>query len=215
MSKIREYTGDGIVVQYDAKRCIHAAECVRGLPAVFDVEKRPWIQPDNATPTELIEVVQRCPTGALQYVRGNEVGEESPTINVVLPMTDGPVYVSGDITITLPDGSTAHETRLALCRCGASENKPFCDNSHKKIEFSAARGVSAGNDEETAVSTPNPLTITPLQDGPCLLTGNFAIHDNEGNKLFSGEKSALCRCGGSQNKPFCDGQHKVIGFSSD
>ena len=214
MSKIREYAGDGIDVQYDAKRCIHAAECVRGLPAVFDVEKRPWIQPANAQIDELIEVIERCPTGALQYVRVDEVGESTPPTNMVLPMADGPLYVSGDITVTLPDGSTKQETRLALCRCGASENKPFCDNTHKKIEFEADAGVLAGNDEETAVSSPNPLTINPLPNGPCLIAGNFEIHNGQGNKVFSGQKAALCRCGGSQNKPFCDGQHTKIGFTA-
>ncbi len=214
MSKIREYQGDGIVVQYDIKRCIHAAECVRGLPAVFDVEKRPWIQPQHAATENLVEVIERCPTGALQYSRVDEIVEEVPTTNVILPMADGPLYVTGDITINLPDGTTTHETRLALCRCGASENKPFCDNAHKKIEFQAKAGVLTGNDADTAVSTPNPLTINPLQNGPCLLTGNFEIHDSQGKKVFSGEKAALCRCGGSQNKPFCDGQHNKIGFSS-
>lgn len=43
-SKRREYQGDGITVSYELKRCIHAAECVRGLPAVFNLGKRPWIQ---------------------------------------------------------------------------------------------------------------------------------------------------------------------------
>jgi uncharacterized Fe-S cluster protein YjdI len=63
----KEYRGTGIVVTYDAAICEHAAECVRGLPQVFDVRRRPWIQPDNAEP-ELVEaVIGRCPSGALQY----------------------------------------------------------------------------------------------------------------------------------------------------
>ncbi len=216
MSKIHEYQGEGIVVRYDVKRCIHAAECVHGLPEVFDPQKRPWIQPENAANDELAAVVLRCPTGALQYERtdGGQQ-EQTPEKNSILPAADGPVYVQGDVTISLPDGSTVHETRLALCRCGASTNKPFCDNSHLKIEFKADSGVADGQ-EETAVAAPTgPLTINSAPNGPLLLKGNFVISSADGQNVFSGERAALCRCGGSNNKPFCDGTHKSIGFEAE
>jgi uncharacterized Fe-S cluster protein YjdI len=45
----RSYTAPGVTVFYDGGRCLHFAECVRGLPQVFDVERRPWIQPENAS----------------------------------------------------------------------------------------------------------------------------------------------------------------------
>ncbi len=63
----KEYRGAEITVTYDAEICRHAAECVRGLPEVFDVRRRPWIQPDNAEPELVAEVIRRCPSGALQY----------------------------------------------------------------------------------------------------------------------------------------------------
>ena len=47
-SQPKRYTSDAIDVTFDTQRCIHAAECVRGLPAVFDTSQRPWIQPANA-----------------------------------------------------------------------------------------------------------------------------------------------------------------------
>ena len=62
--KIREYEAEGIVIEFDPVRCIHAAECIHGLPAVFDVEARPWVQAGNASPGAIAEVVRRCPSGA-------------------------------------------------------------------------------------------------------------------------------------------------------
>ena len=62
----RTYAGAEVDVSYDAEVCIHAAECVKGLPEVFDTKARPWIQPDNAPAGELVAQVARCPSGALQ-----------------------------------------------------------------------------------------------------------------------------------------------------
>lgn len=67
----KTYTGKDVNVSFDSELCIHAAECVKGLPAVFDVNKRPWISPDGATKEEVIEVVKRCPSGALEYHEQN------------------------------------------------------------------------------------------------------------------------------------------------
>lgn len=67
----KTYEGRSITVTFEAGRCRHAAECVRGLPEVFDTGRRPWIQPDNAAADRLAEVVTRCPSGALQYRRAD------------------------------------------------------------------------------------------------------------------------------------------------
>ena len=64
ISNARAYNAPKVTVYYDRERCLHFAECVRGLPQVFDVKKRPWIQPDNASAEEVAEVVRRCPSGA-------------------------------------------------------------------------------------------------------------------------------------------------------
>jgi uncharacterized Fe-S cluster protein YjdI len=64
ISQARAYTAPGVRVFYDRGRCLHFAECVRGLPEVFHVGKRPWIQPENASADEVAEVVRRCPSGA-------------------------------------------------------------------------------------------------------------------------------------------------------
>ena len=136
---VHTYSGDRIEVSYDVNRCIHARECVRGLPAVFDPDKRPWIEPDNADVDDLVDVIVECPTGALQFDRTDDGPEERVSgTNVVTVWPDGPLYLRGDIEIVTPDETTVLEdTRVALCRCGASENKPFCDGSHDEIGFSS------------------------------------------------------------------------------
>jgi uncharacterized Fe-S cluster protein YjdI len=63
----KAYEGKDITVSFDPEVCQHAANCVRGLPTVFDTKKRPWIQPDGAPADEVAAQVGRCPSGALQY----------------------------------------------------------------------------------------------------------------------------------------------------
>lgn len=64
---INEYAAPGIVVTWEPGRCQHAAECVRGLPQVFNPEARPWIDPNAAAAEELVTVIDRCPSFALGY----------------------------------------------------------------------------------------------------------------------------------------------------
>ena len=71
ISHVRAYSAPGATVYYDRGRCLHFAECLRGLPGVFDVKKRPWIQPENASAERVAEVVRRCPSGALGRVPGS------------------------------------------------------------------------------------------------------------------------------------------------
>ncbi len=128
----KQYTGPGIVVAFDAPRCIHARACVEGLPQVFDPAARPWIQPANAAAGQLAEVVARCPSGALHFLLASGETEEPQQPTTVVPLPDGPVSIRGDLTITTPQGEQ-REVRATLCRCGASSNKPFCDGTHSKI----------------------------------------------------------------------------------
>ncbi|MDX1644676.1 MAG: (4Fe-4S)-binding protein, partial [Thermoanaerobaculia bacterium] len=62
--KIRRYETDDLTVLYDVERCIHAEECVHGLPQVFDPDRRPWIEPGEAPAEDVARVIRRCPTGA-------------------------------------------------------------------------------------------------------------------------------------------------------
>ena len=134
----RTYESDEIRVIWDATRCIHVAKCLHALPEVFDVNARPWVNVEGAPRDEIAAAVLTCPTGALRYEGVNDPGfvepSEEPTTVEVRP--GGPIYIRGHVKVTGPGGEViAEENRVALCRCGASQNKPFCDNSHRLIGF--------------------------------------------------------------------------------
>jgi uncharacterized Fe-S cluster protein YjdI/CDGSH-type Zn-finger protein len=136
----RAYHGDGVTVFYNVRRCAHFAECVRGLPAVFDVNQRPWIQPVNG-PAELVaEVVRRCPTGALHYELHSGAPEEPERPTRVHPLPDGPVTLRGELAIETSEGEL-REVRAALCRCGLTGNQPFCDQECKRAGWRSERGA--------------------------------------------------------------------------
>jgi CDGSH-type Zn-finger protein/uncharacterized Fe-S cluster protein YjdI len=214
-SKVLRYEGDEIVINYDVGRCIHAAECAEGLPEVFDPERKPWVDPDGARPHRIATVIHRCPSGALSYDRlDGEPNESAPEVNIVQVEEDGPLYVTGNIEIRTADGSSiAKETRVALCRCGLSSNKPFCDNSHRDGEFADEGYLGNGGIKLTPGLTDSVLTVTLSENGPILLAGEVRIEGSDGEER-SGTRTALCRCGHSNNKPFCDGTHRAVSFVS-
>ncbi|MEJ2482483.1 MAG: CDGSH iron-sulfur domain-containing protein [Gemmatimonadota bacterium] len=217
MSKVHEYEGSAIRITYDARRCIHAAECVRGLPEVFDTDRRPWIDADGAEADEVSEVIRRCPTGALQYERIDGGAQESPAAEAEIRVTaDGPLFVSGDVVVL--DAGTrvlTRETRAAFCRCGASANQPWCDGSHTEAGFRATADIGEGRPKPCEQDDPTPLSIRLRTNGPLVLVGPFRIGPAVPEGHVRGGGCALCRCGASGNKPWCDGSHKVIGFESD
>ena len=133
----REYAADGITVIWNATLCIHTGRCLRGLPEVFDTERRPWVDPAAAAPEAVARVIERCPTGALTYRAAPGLPEEQPADPTTVEVRpNGPLYVRGRVHVVDTRGNVlATEPRVALCRCGASENKPFCDNSHLRIKF--------------------------------------------------------------------------------
>lgn len=133
---VKEYQTPNVVVRFDAKRCIHAAECVHGLPAVFDAHRRPWIVPDAASTDEVTTTIERCPSGALTYQRIDGGPAEVPPAPRIIEVENGPLYVQGCLVVRDAEGADVEVgPRAALCRCGASANKPFCDNSHLDTGF--------------------------------------------------------------------------------
>lgn len=212
--KIHAYESDEITVEFDSKRCLHSAECVKRLRPVFDPDKRPWIQPENTTADEIKETVHHCPTGALKY-SGTESEEKPSRQNTITIVPDGPLYLRGDIEIRNAEGETLLEdTRVAICRCGASENKPLCDNSHKEIEFTAPASFNKTklqpvNGGETSHKK---LILKLMENGPILLEGRYQVYSIANEPVASSKNVAMCRCGQSGSKPFCDGSHKKAGF---
>jgi uncharacterized Fe-S cluster protein YjdI len=133
----RVYADDRIEVHWEPRLCIHTRSCVERLRGVFDPERRPWIDVSAAGADEIAATVLTCPTGALHFRRlDGGAQEEAEVPPKVVPRTNGPLFLRGRFRIEDADGNLIREdTRLALCRCGASENKPFCDGTHRKIGF--------------------------------------------------------------------------------
>jgi uncharacterized Fe-S cluster protein YjdI/CDGSH-type Zn-finger protein len=150
ISHARAYTAPGVTVYYDRGRCLHFAECVRGLPEVFDVKKRPWIQPENASADasaeRVAEVVRRCPSGALHYRLEEGPTEEPERPSRVEFVANGPINLRGDLSIELPGGGQMREVRASLCRCGRTENEPFCDKACSRTGWSSSEAPTRDND---------------------------------------------------------------------
>lgn len=206
----KTYEGKDVDVQWDGALCIHIGECGRAQGDLFVGGRQPWCQPDVVKLRRVTEVVERCPTGALTYTRKDGGPAEVPAAeNTVHVVYNGPLYVRGELTFD--GGGPRH--RAALCRCGKSKNKPLCDNSHDAAGFRDFGAV--GEDGEPLQARGGSLQIKAAKDGPLLLNGSFAIVTPGGRVAWTGTKAALCRCGESKNKPFCDGSHRAAGFAAD
>ena len=213
----KRYWSDDIDVTFEAGRCIHVAECLRGAPAVFDTSKRPWVQPANEPADTVAAVVMRCPSGALHFQRkdGGRV-EMAPEETVIWTPESNPLYVHGEFTLELPgEEESLHETRATLCRCGASRAKPFCDNSHRGTGFAASGDLGENQARVAPSPAPERLRIIPMANGPLRLRGDFRLVGGHGRAVYQGNRALLCRCGASKNKPFCDSSHEKIGFQAD
>jgi CDGSH-type Zn-finger protein/uncharacterized Fe-S cluster protein YjdI len=214
----RRYRGETIDITFDGARCIHAAECVRGLPGVFDTQRRPWILPSGGSAEQIVDVIERCPTGALHYDRRHGGPAELPDAeNSIRLRPNGPLYARGSLRLVTPDGELVlQDVRIALCRCGQSQHKPFCDNSHIAAAFADeglfAEGSPTG-DSALDKRGPGDLTVKLRANGPLKLDGPFLLID-AGGQVLARSEAVLCRCGGSANKPFCDGTHRTIGFEA-
>ena len=135
------YKSEKISVSFAPSVCIHAAECIKGLPNVFDTSKKPWVNVAGANPEEIIEVIDMCPSGALKYELIDyepELEKKKMEKTKITVMPNGPLMIEGNLTVNKMSGENIKDgEKLFLCRCGHSANKPFCDGSHKKEDFKA------------------------------------------------------------------------------
>lgn len=208
--KVQTYEGKSITVHFNPARCIHSGNCVRGLPRVFRPNvKGPWINPDEAGADELAALIRTCPSGALTYTRSDGAAEQAPPINSITVEADGPLRVHADYAI---NGKKAEDFRATLCRCGATRNQPYCDGSHEEAGFRHDGSCPSVN--LAGEIGKGPLNIKTLPNGPLLVTGPCEIRSADGNVVSRGKQAALCRCGASRNKPYCDGTHMAIGYKS-
>ncbi len=134
---IKEYKKGALTVVWKPKKCIHAAECVKRLPKVYNPKGKPWLKPENASIDELKVQIDACPSGALTYNLQNvKVEESSQKETEIQVLKNGPLLVSGSLNVKKPDGSIEVKTKsTAFCRCGASSNKPYCDGAHNNVNF--------------------------------------------------------------------------------
>ena len=136
------YPGDEVVVTWEGDLCIHIGECGRAQGELFVGGRKPWCDPKLSSDDEVEEICERCPTGALsaEFADGSHV--ETPAAeNTVQVAYNGPLFVRGDLAIDgAPEDVPGLNFRAALCRCGASKNKPFCDNSHESAGLSIVDG---------------------------------------------------------------------------
>jgi len=212
MSRIHRYTGETVIVEFDLGRCIHTGDCTRDLPAVFNTKRSGrWVHPDGAPTEDVARVCAACPTGALHCI-DKDSGESMhavPEQNTIRLVADGPLYVHADMQV---NGEPEPTHRTALCRCGASRLMPRCDNSHRSCNFCDAGQVSVPLPSEAAEQ--GVLSISSIPDGPLMVEGPFTLLDSRGTVVCKSGKAALCRCGASKMKPYCDGSHNSIGFKA-
>jgi len=131
---VKKYTEGDLTVIWKPEKCIHSEKCFKGLPQVFDPDRRPWIDPSADDPDIIREQIRQCPSGALSY-EGMEQNSAQGEINVEI-VPNGPLMVYGPLTIEREGKKESRSnSTTAFCRCGASTNKPFCDGTHNKISF--------------------------------------------------------------------------------
>lgn len=144
----KEYTNGEVTIVWKPALCIHSKICwhaVNGMPEVFNPRERPWIKVNATTTEKLIEQVSKCPSGALTYFLNNAkntVNNNDNTITdtVIEVSNNGPLLVHGKVVVKDTNGTETMKDKVtALCRCGASANKPYCDGKHRSINFTDNR----------------------------------------------------------------------------
>ncbi len=203
--------GRAVTLEFEAKRCIHARHCVLGQPGVFIANVQgPWLNPDAASAEALAVVAHQCPSGAIRIRRKDGSPDETaPLVNLIQVRENGPLGVRAELHI---DGA-AVGYRATLCRCGASANKPYCDGSHNTIAF-VASGEPKTIESQPLAARSGVLDVRPQRNGPLVIRGNVELCAGTGRTVERLTSTRLCRCGGSANKPYCDGTHARIGFQS-
>ncbi len=135
------YTKDDLTIIWKPNQCSHSTICWKGLVEVFNPKTRPWVNIEGSSGENIIEQVKKCPSGALSYELANpkagneEITASNEILNIEI-LKNGPILIKTECTIKNSDGKEERKTgSTALCRCGASSTKPYCDGTHNKIGF--------------------------------------------------------------------------------
>ncbi len=203
--------GQALTIHFEGRRCIHSRHCVLDAPAVFKANTPgEWIYPDQMAAEALVAVALSCPSGAIRFERHDGgAAETAPPVNQLRIRENGPYALHAPLTVAGQDDGY----RATLCRCGRSNNKPWCDGSHVAAGFVASGEPPSGAVDPLAVRD-GPLAVTPLLNGPLQVQGNLEICAGTGRTVARITEARLCRCGQSAHKPFCDGSHVAAGFEA-
>jgi CDGSH-type Zn-finger protein/truncated hemoglobin YjbI len=140
------YDGQQLTIYDNRGICQHSGLCTDRLANVFRASGEPFVAASGGRMDEIIRAVRDCPSGALSYaVDGTEArgqadwgGTREPAVEVT---KDGPYRITGGISLAGADGAPepraqgASVEHYALCRCGQSQNKPFCSGMHWYVGF--------------------------------------------------------------------------------
>ncbi len=132
--RARVIKGHGVVMTDDLSLCTHAGHCADRFTDVWDMIRS---TADPAVRGRLQAMVELCPSGRLAHAPSVDEGAVEPAFEPsIAVIEDGPLWVRGGIPVESSDGTTYEvRNRMTLCRCGRSNNKPFCDGTHKEIGF--------------------------------------------------------------------------------
>ena len=206
--------GRDVTITFDGARCVHSRNCVLSHPEVFVPNvKGDWIYPDAAPADEVLGIGRNCPSGAIRVARndGAATSDGLPEVNTVRVRENGPLAIEAALLIR---GVVQASPRATLCRCGASKTKPFCDGSHVAAGFTAT-GEPAAKEFAALEARNGPLNVEPTPNGSLKVTGNLEVVSGTGRTVNKVTQVWLCRCGQSQNKPYCDSSHKAAGFVAE
>ena len=132
---IKEYSNDEVTVVWQPSKCSHSAVCAKSLAEVFNPKARPWINMQGSDTQNIVETVKQCPSGALSIKDTNPQPQTDGANVLIKVLQNGPMLVNGTVTLAMSDGTSKEVANPALCRCGKSANKPFCDGAHVKAGF--------------------------------------------------------------------------------
>ncbi len=207
--QLDEYKGKSITILDNRGICSHAAHCTNGLPKVWRMAIEPWIDPDGESKTRIIETIKKCPSGALSYAIDGKIHTEynnQPQIHI---SRNGPYQVRGGLTLEDTEmGKGASHEHAALCRCGHSRNKPFCDGSHWYVGFkdnedltisAANRQSDKGDEQWTELADANDV------QGGKIITANVGSKQLAVTKTEKGLYAVNARCP-HQGGPLGDGE---------
>ena len=188
--KLERYEGRELTVLDNRGVCSHAGYCTAGLPAVWRSAAEPWIDPDGADKAAVVEIIRKCPSGALSYLEDGQLRTDFHEAAEIQVSRDGPYVVRGGVELKDCEfGEGASREHYVLCRCGASRNKPFCDGSHWYAGFHDDEALTISKAAKASEATEE--TWIPVGKASDFAEGKV-------NALAVGEKQvALVREGGA------------------